>query len=96
MLVKPMTRQRSVLPRVALELRFNAAATPARVAATAQFIDQVIAAADPHLPADSVTLVVSNYSTVASVRAWTPAGDDVLRRCERFLRNPAREVKHNP
>jgi hypothetical protein len=66
------------------------------VAATAQFVDQVISAADPHLPADSITLVVSNYSTVASVRAWTKAGDDVLRRCEHFLRNPSRDVARDP
>jgi hypothetical protein len=83
-------------PKLALELRFDEAATPARVAATALFVDRVLAAADPKLPADSVTLVVSNYSTVASVRAWTRAGDDVLRRCEQFLRSPSREVKKDP
>jgi hypothetical protein len=83
-------------PKIALEVRFDAAATPARVAATANFVDRLLRAADPHLPADSVTLVVSNYSTVAGLRAWTPAGVKVLQQCERFLRSPTREVKRNP
>jgi hypothetical protein len=83
-------------PKIVLEVRFDAAATPARVAATADFVDRMLRAADPHLPADSVTLVVSNYSTVAGLRAWTPAGTKVLQQCARFLRSPSLEVKRNP
>ena len=89
-------QQRSKQRTIELELRFDAAATPARVAATAQFIDRVLSAADPQLPADSVTLVVSNRTTVASLRGWTPAGSAVLHRCERFFRSPAREVSRDP
>jgi hypothetical protein len=88
--------QRSNVPKTALELRFDAAATPARVEATAQFIDRMLKAADPQLPDDCVTLVVSNYSTVASLHAWTPAGSDVLRRCERFLQSPLKEIRRDP
>ncbi len=83
-------------PKIALEVRFAGAATPSRVAATARFIERVLAAADPDLPADSVTMVVSNYSTVAGIRAWTPAGNEALRKCERTLRSPSREVVRDP
>ena len=88
--------KRRAQPPVALEIRFASAATPARVAATARFVEEVLKGADPYLPDGSVTLVVSNYATVAGIRAWDPPGKAAVRRCERYLTNPTKDVRLHP
>lgn len=80
--------KRRAQPPIALEIRFDSAATPARVAATARFVDEILKGADPDLPDGSVTLLVSNYATVAGIRAWDLPGRAAVRRCERYLTNP--------
>src|SRR5580704_2026227 len=85
-----------VQPPISLEIRFDSAATPARVAATARFFDEVLKGADPDLPDGSVTLVVSNYATVAGIRAWDSPGKAAVRRCERYLVNPTKDVRLHP
>jgi hypothetical protein len=88
--------KRRAQPPIVLEIRFDGAATPARVAETARFVDEVLKSADPYLPDGSVTLVVSNYATVAGIRAWDPPGKAAVRRCERYLTNPTKDVRLHP
>jgi hypothetical protein len=88
--------KRRAQPPIALEIRFASAATPARVAATARFVEEVLKGADPYLPDGSVTLVISNYATVAGIRAWDSPGKAAVRRCERYLNNPTKDVRLHP
>lgn len=79
-----------------LSLRLEAAASPARVVAAASLFRDVLAAIDPALADDDVTLVVSNRELVATVRGRSGAGGRVVDRMEGLVRNPMHALQETP
>lgn len=80
-------------PAEQLSLRLEAAASPDRVAAAAILFRDVLAAIDPALGSEDVTLVVSNLELVATARGRSPAGRRVVGSMEGLVRNPMHAVQ---
>lgn len=80
----------------AFTLRHEAAATPERVSAAALFVARLLKAVCPSLPEGSVTLVISNYSMGATVRARTAEGRKASDGILGFLDNPSKALLRDP
>lgn len=82
------------MARAALTMTHAGMATPARVAATAAYLDAVLRAACPSLEEGSVTLVVHNESMRAMIRPWNPEGRDAIASVRKLLdASPARALR---
>jgi hypothetical protein len=91
----PDREQQQPVERLAILL--GKAATPARVADTAQMLAKAVEAALPlGVAEDAITLVVKNLNMVATLRAWTPAGDEALTFLSNVVFDPVRTSQNGP
>jgi hypothetical protein len=91
----PDREQQQPVERLAILL--GKAATPARVADTAQMLAKAVEAALPlGVAEDAITLVVKNLNMVATLRAWTPAGDEALTFLSNVVFDPVRTSQNDP
>jgi len=79
-----------------LALTFEVAATPERVEQIARMFKEALAGASDSPVAESVTLVVENYSMKARLNAWDARGEEATARIGRVIVSPLKELKERP
>ncbi len=79
-----------------MELRLAEPATPDRVEAAARMFKVMLETVRPDLPADSVTMVVTNRKMSTGLRAWTPEARAATKTLLAFVRTPVGYLKKHP
>lgn len=82
--------------KTALVFRLDAPSSPARVAAVAKLIDDMLRSVAPNLAEGDVTMVVDNFLSKSGVRPRSPAARKAVQLVLRFLDNPIKVAKKHP
>ena len=82
--------------KTALVFRLNAPSSPARVAAVATLIDDMLKSIDPTLAEGDVTMVVDNFLSKSGVRPRSAAAKRAVQLVLSFLDNPTKVARKHP